>query len=88
MIEVTKLNGETIVVNADHIEIVEAHPDTTLVLGNDKRIVVRDSVAEVVRKAIEYQRGIRSGPASLAGPRVGGGPGGTTGRLSPGEGTV
>jgi flagellar protein FlbD len=76
MIEVTKLNGETIMVNADHIEIVEAHPDTTLVLNNDKRIVIRDSVAEVVRKVIDYQRNIRTGPREGAGPR------------GPGEGTV
>jgi flagellar protein FlbD len=69
MIEVTKLNGETIMVNADHIETVEAHPDTTLVLNNDKRIVIRDSVAEVVRKVIEYQRSIRTGPRAGAGPR-------------------
>jgi flagellar protein FlbD len=62
MIEVTKLNGETIMVNADHIEAVESHPDTTLVLHNDKRIVVRDTVAEVVRKVVAYQRSIRVGP--------------------------
>ena len=62
MIEVTKLSGETILVNADHIETIEAHPDTTLVLGNDKRIVVRDTVAEVVRKVMAYQRSIRTVP--------------------------
>ena len=71
MIEVTKLNGETIMVNADHIETVEAHPDTTLVLKNDKRIVIKDSVADVVRKIIDYQRSIRTGPRM----DVGGGPG-------------
>jgi flagellar protein FlbD len=73
---VTKLNGETIMVNADHIETVEAHPDTTLVLHNDKRIVIKDSVPDVVRKVIEYQRSIRTGP------RLGAGTGG------PGEGMV
>ncbi len=62
MIEVAKLNGETIMVNADHIETVEAHPDTTLVLRNEKRIVIKDAVPEVVRKVIEYQRSIRVGP--------------------------
>jgi flagellar protein FlbD len=69
MIQVTKLNGETIMVNADHIETVEAHPDTTLVLHNDKRIVIKDSVADVVRKVMEYQRDIRTGPRLGAGPR-------------------
>jgi flagellar protein FlbD len=82
MIEVTKLNGEAIVVNADHIEIVEAHPDTTLVLRNEKRIVIRDSVDEVVRRVVEYQRSIRLGPSGPAGSRIGMGPG------DPGEGTV
>ena len=61
MIEVTKLNGEIIIINVDHLELVEAHPDTTLVLGNDKRIVVRDSVKDIVRKVKEYQRSIRMG---------------------------
>ena len=59
MIEVTKFGGERIIVNADHIESVEAQPDTALVLDNGKRIVIRDEVAEVVRKVIEYQRTIR-----------------------------
>lgn len=61
MIEVTKLNGEIIMVNADHLELVEAHPDTTLVLANERRIVVKDTVAAVVKKVMEYQRKIRSG---------------------------
>ena len=61
MIEVTKLNGEIIIINVDHLELVESHPDTTLVLGNDKRIVVRDSVQEIVRKVKEWQRSIRMG---------------------------
>jgi flagellar protein FlbD len=66
MIEVTKLNGENIIVNADHIESVEAQPDTALVLDNGKRIVIRNRVSEVVSKVIEYQRTIRM----ATGPRV------------------
>lgn len=66
MIEVTKLNGENIIVNADHIECVEAQPDTALVLLNGKRIVIRNEVADVVRKVVEYQRAIRT----ATGPRV------------------
>jgi flagellar protein FlbD len=61
MIEVTKLNGEKFVINADHIESVESHPDTTLVLTNGKRFVVAEKVEEVVRRAVEYQRLTRSG---------------------------
>ncbi len=69
MIEVTKLNGENIIVNADHIESVEAQPDTALVLTNGKRIVIRDQIPEIVRKVIEYQRSIRT----ATGPRLGAG---------------
>ncbi len=63
MIEVTKLGGERIMVNADHIECVEAQPDTALVLTNGKRFVIRDTVAEVVQKVVAYQRLVRSGSA-------------------------
>jgi flagellar protein FlbD len=70
MIEVTKLNGEKIVVNADHIESVEGQPDTALVLTNGKRIVIRDKIPDVVRKVVEYQRGIRL----AVGPKLGPGP--------------
>jgi flagellar protein FlbD len=66
MIEVTKLNGENIIVNAEHIECVESYPDTALVLINGKRIVIRNEVSEVVRKVVEYQRSIRTAEA----PRV------------------
>jgi flagellar protein FlbD len=67
MIEVMKLNGENIIVNADHIESVEAQPDSALVLTNGKRIVVRDGIPDIVRKVIEYQRSIRTG----TGPKIG-----------------
>jgi flagellar protein FlbD len=68
MIEVTKLNGERIFVNADHIEIVEAQPDTVLVLENGKHIIVREEVEEVVRRAVEYQRAVRADRPPAAGP--------------------
>jgi flagellar protein FlbD len=62
MIEVTTLNGTRVYVNADHIESVEAQPDTVLVLANGKHILVREEVDEVVRRAVEYQRHVRSSP--------------------------
>ena len=65
MIELTRLNGERFVVNAEHIECVEAQPDTSLVLQSGKRFVVRESPAEVVEKAVAYKRRIAV-PAGLA----------------------
>lgn len=60
MIEVTKLGGLRLIVNADHIECVEAQPETALILNNGKRIVVLEKVDIVVERIITYQRLIRS----------------------------
>ena len=70
MIEVTKLNGENIIVNADHIESVEGASRHGA--GADQRQAHRRAGTrspEVVRKVVEYQRSIRSGDgAPIRGP--------------------
>jgi len=60
MITVTRLNGKPLVVNAELIRSVEENPDTTITLVNGDHIIVRESMAEVVSKAIEYGRHLRS----------------------------
>ena len=54
MITLTHLRGETIVLNADLIESLEATPDTVVTLTTGKRIVVRESVEEVARRVETY----------------------------------
>lgn len=56
MIEVHKLNGEPMVINAELIESVEANPDTVVTLTNGKSFVVEEPVWEVVRRVIGYRR--------------------------------
>ena len=56
MIELTRLNGERFIVNADLIQYVETLPDTYVTLTNGHRLVVRESTEEVVARAVEYQR--------------------------------
>lgn len=56
MIKVTRLNGQEIVVNADLIEYLEASPDTIIALTTGKKIMVRESVDEVIEKIIEYRK--------------------------------
>lgn len=58
MIELTKLNGESFVLNADLIETVEATPDTIVRLTGGKRFIVREKVSEVVELVILYSRRI------------------------------
>jgi flagellar protein FlbD len=56
MIEVSKLNGKPFVLNAWHIEHLEATPDTVITLTNGKRYIVKESVQEVQRKATMFYR--------------------------------
>jgi len=48
MITLTRLNGKPFTLNAIYIEQVEAFPDTTITLTNGKKIVVRESVKDVI----------------------------------------
>ncbi len=59
MIEVTRLNGTPLVINADLIEFVESTPDTLVSLTTGRKIMVRESVDDVVRRAIEYRGRVR-----------------------------
>jgi len=56
MIAVRRLNNSEYVLNADFIETLEATPDTVITLKNGKKMVVRDSIEEIVRKAIKYKQ--------------------------------
>ncbi len=47
MIEVTKLNGEKILVNPQLFEIVEETPDTVITMTTGKKIIVKESRQEV-----------------------------------------
>lgn len=57
MITLHRLNGKEFVLNADTIKFVEATPDTVITLTtNDEKFMVKESVGEVIRLAIEYKR--------------------------------
>ncbi|MHC4696891.1 MAG: flagellar FlbD family protein [Planctomycetota bacterium] len=59
MITVTRLDSRVVVLNAELIKMLEATPDTIITLINGDTMVVRESVDEVVRRAIDYARQIR-----------------------------
>ena len=62
MIQLTKLDGKELVVNADHILTVEATPDTVLLLTTGLHIMVREPVSEVVDRTALWRRRIHLGP--------------------------
>ena len=59
MITVTRLDKRVVVLNADLIKMIESTPDTIITLLNGDMVIVRESVDEVVRRAVDYQRQIR-----------------------------
>jgi flagellar protein FlbD len=56
MIEVTRLNKKTFVLNCELFETVEATPDTVITLVNGKKYVVAEKVDEIVKKVVEYKQ--------------------------------
>jgi len=56
MITLTKLNGNTVVVNAELIETLEATPDTIVTLVNGKKYLVTEDTGEVAKRVVEYRR--------------------------------
>ena len=66
MIQLTRLNHESFVVNTDLIVLVEANPDTVLALTTGERIRVLESPEEVVARTVDYKRQILRGGIRLA----------------------
>ncbi len=59
MINLTRLNGQQIVINAEKIRCVESTPDTLVCCDNGEKLMVRETLQEVIRRAIDYARIIR-----------------------------
>lgn len=60
MIKLTKLKSQEheFVLNAELIETIEETPDTVITLVNSKKFIVEESMNEVVRRVMEYRRGL------------------------------
>lgn len=79
MLKLTRLNHHTIAINPDHISWVEATPDTTLFLINGEKLMVRETLDELMHAVLEYRRLVRMvdpageplGPVEGDPPRVG-----------------
>ncbi len=56
MIALQRLNGASFIMNADLIETIESTPDTVITLQSGKKVVVRNSIEDVVRKAVKYKQ--------------------------------
>jgi len=55
MIELTRLNGNPMVLNSDLIKTAEVSPDTMLTLINGEKLIVRETCDEVTERVIAYR---------------------------------
>jgi flagellar protein FlbD len=55
MIELTRLNGEHMVVNSDLIRYAEASPDTVITLVTGDKIVVTESTRELIERVVAFR---------------------------------
>ena len=60
MIQLTRFNGRIFYLNAEMIKTIEATPDTVVTLINGEKLIVKDSVNEIVKKFIYYKRAIQN----------------------------
>jgi flagellar protein FlbD len=58
MIKVTRLNDSELVVNIDLIEYIEAIPDTIISLTTGKKIMVKETVDEVITEVENFKKRI------------------------------
>lgn len=56
MVKLSRINGEEVTVNAELIETVEATPDTIVSLTTGKRLMVVETVDQIVEKVMAYRR--------------------------------
>jgi len=76
MIELTRLNGNRMVVNCDLIKYAEASPDTTLTLVTGEKLVVRESCDELCQRVHHWRADVLRGvgtpqpPPELLGPSI------------------
>jgi len=59
MIKVTRLNDSELVINTDLIEYIEAIPDTIISLTTGKKIMVKETVDEVISKVESFKKRIQ-----------------------------
>ena len=74
MIKLTRLDGELFILNAELIRYVEARPDTFITLTPGERVVVAETMDEVLLRAMSYQQAKHLIPSAAATGAPRGGP--------------
>jgi flagellar protein FlbD len=68
MITVTRFDGTTLIVNVDLIEFIESRPDTVLSLTTGKKVIVLESLGDILDAVVKYKQRILRGPIVMEEP--------------------
>lgn len=60
MITVTKLNDKEVIINSDFIELIESNPDTMITMTTARKIIVKETIEELIEKITTYKKIINS----------------------------
>jgi flagellar protein FlbD len=68
VIRLTRINRTPLAINADLIKFVESAPDTVITLSTGEKVVVTESVDQIIELIIDFRRVILTGiPCPAAG---------------------
>ncbi len=71
MIRLTRLNNTSLAVNCDLIKFVENAPDTVITLSTGEKVVVRETLDEIIDLIVDFRRRVLAdAPFRAAGPMV------------------
>jgi flagellar protein FlbD len=70
MIEVTRLNGNSMLLNSDLVKTAEVSPDTMLTLITGEKLIVRETCAEVLERVLDYRAKLLASVARKLPPGV------------------
>ena len=60
MVELTRLNGQKIVINLELIESMEETPDTVVTLTTGKKYVVVERPAQIIAAILRFRKQVNS----------------------------
>ncbi len=58
MIRIRRLNNTEFILNCELIEFIEETPDTVITLTTGKKVVVKETAEEIIKRIIEYKNNI------------------------------
>jgi len=68
MIQLTRINHVPLVLNSDLIEHIESSPDTIVSLTNGQKLVVLETIDDIVQKVVQFRRAIYAGIGTAIAP--------------------